>query len=96
MEFGGASHPRCQLRCGRRSHDMAARWAAARRDTRRLGRSVETLVSTYVGALDDEERVGSQRVERSSDRRLVPNEKGSQCVKPAGIYMQSHVTLGYD
>ena len=30
---------------------------------RRLVRSVETLVSTYVGALDDEEHVGNQRVD---------------------------------
>ncbi len=30
---------------------------------RRLGHSVETLVSTYVGALDDEEHVGNQRVD---------------------------------
>lgn len=29
---------------------------------RRLGHSVETLVSTYVGALDDEKHVGNQRV----------------------------------
>lgn len=27
------------------------------------GQSVETLVSTYVGALDDEEQVGNQRIE---------------------------------
>ena len=31
--------------------------------TRRLGRSVESLVSTYVGALDDEEHVSNQRVD---------------------------------
>lgn len=30
---------------------------------RRLGHGVETLVSTYVGALDDEEHVGNQRVD---------------------------------
>ena len=30
---------------------------------RRLGHSVETLVSTYVGALDDEEQVGNQRID---------------------------------
>ena len=29
---------------------------------RRLGHSVETLVSTYVGALDDEEHIANQRV----------------------------------
>ncbi len=32
---------------------------------RRLGHSVETLVSTYVGALDDEEHVGNQRIEHA-------------------------------
>jgi integrase len=30
---------------------------------RRLGHSVESLVSTYVGALEDEEHVGDQRVD---------------------------------
>ena len=30
---------------------------------RRLGHSVETLGSTYVGALDDEEQVGNQRID---------------------------------
>ena len=30
---------------------------------RRLGHSVETLVSTYVGALDDEEEIGNQRID---------------------------------
>ena len=31
--------------------------------TRRLGHSVDTLVSTYVGALDDEEHIGNQRID---------------------------------
>ena len=31
---------------------------------RRLGHSVETLVSTYVGALEHDERTGNQRIER--------------------------------
>lgn len=30
---------------------------------RRLGHSVETLVSTYVGALDDDESLGNVRIE---------------------------------
>ena len=30
---------------------------------RRLGHSVETLVSTYVGALDDEQHLANQRIE---------------------------------
>ena len=29
---------------------------------RRLGHSVETLVCTYVGALDDEEHIANQRI----------------------------------
>ena len=30
---------------------------------RRLGHSVETLVSTYVGALDDEQHIANQRLD---------------------------------
>ena len=30
---------------------------------RRLGHSVETLVSTYIGALDDEEHTANQRID---------------------------------
>ena len=30
---------------------------------RRLGHSVETLVSTYVGPLEDEEHIANQRVD---------------------------------
>lgn len=30
---------------------------------RRLGHSVETLVSTYVGALDDEEQIANRRID---------------------------------
>ena len=30
---------------------------------RRLGHSVEKLVSTYVGALDDEEHIANQRID---------------------------------
>jgi hypothetical protein len=32
-----------------------------------LGHSVDTLVKTYVGALDDEEVVGNARIERFLD-----------------------------
>lgn len=32
-------------------------------NARRLGHSVETLVTTYVGAHDDEEHIASQRVD---------------------------------
>ena len=30
---------------------------------RRLGHSVETLVSTYIGALDDEQHIANQRID---------------------------------
>ncbi len=30
---------------------------------RRLGHSVETLVSTYIGALDEEEHIANQRLD---------------------------------
>jgi integrase len=48
-------------------HAAATTWLRAgvplAETARRLGHSVETLVSTYVGALDDEEHVGNQRIE---------------------------------
>ena len=48
-------------------HAAATTWLRAGmplgETARRLGHSVETLVSTYVGALDDEEQVGNQRIE---------------------------------
>ena len=48
-------------------HAAATTWLRAgmplAETARRLGHSVETLVSTYVGALDDEEHVGNQRVD---------------------------------
>ena len=34
---------------------------------RPLGHSVETLVSTYIGALDDEERIANQRIDAYLD-----------------------------
>ncbi|MEO6125483.1 MAG: hypothetical protein ABIR32_17435 [Ilumatobacteraceae bacterium] len=34
---------------------------------RRLGHSVETLVSTYIGALDDEEHIANQRIDTFLD-----------------------------
>jgi len=34
---------------------------------RRLGHSVEMLVSTYVGALPDDEELGNQRIEAALD-----------------------------
>ena len=48
-------------------HAAATTWLRAGmplgETARRLGHSVETLVSTYVGALDDEEHVANQRVD---------------------------------
>ena len=48
-------------------HAAATTWLRAgmplAETARRLGHSVETLVSTYVGALDDEEHVGNQRID---------------------------------
>jgi hypothetical protein len=33
------------------------------RVARRLGHSVQTLVSTYIGALDGDEQIGNRRIE---------------------------------
>jgi integrase len=48
-------------------HAAATTWLRAgvplAETARRLGHSVETLVSTYVGALDDEEQLGNQRID---------------------------------
>ena len=48
-------------------HAAATTWLRAgmplAETTRRLGHSVDTLVSTYVGALDDEEHIGNQRID---------------------------------
>jgi integrase len=48
-------------------HAAATTWLRAGvplgETARRLGHSVETLVSTYVGALDDEEQVGNHRID---------------------------------
>lgn len=48
-------------------HAAATTWLRAgvplAETARRLGHSVETLVSTYVGALDDEEHIGNQRIQ---------------------------------
>ena len=49
-------------------HAAATTWLRAGmplgETARRLGHSVETLVSTYVGALDDEEHTANQRIDR--------------------------------
>ena len=48
-------------------HAAATTWLRADmplgETARRLGHSVETLVSTYVGSLDDEEDIGNQRID---------------------------------
>ena len=48
-------------------HAAATTWLRAgmplAETARRLGHSVDTLVSTYVGALDDEEHIGNQRID---------------------------------
>ena len=48
-------------------HAAATTWLRAGmplgETARRLGHSVDTLVSTYVGALDDEEHIGNQRID---------------------------------
>ena len=48
-------------------HAAATTWLRAgmplAETARRLGHSVETLVSTYVGALDDEEHIANRRVD---------------------------------
>jgi integrase len=48
-------------------HAAATTWLRAgvplAETARRLGHSVETLVSNYVGALDDEEHIGNTRIE---------------------------------
>ena len=48
-------------------HAAATTWLRAGvplgETARRLVHSVETLVSTYVGALEDEERVGNKRID---------------------------------
>jgi hypothetical protein len=41
---------------------IVMRWGSPRRTVRRLGHSVETLVSNYVEALDDE-HIAKQRVD---------------------------------
>ena len=52
-------------------HAAATTWLRAGmplgETARRLGHSVETLVSTYVGALDDEEHTANQRIDTYLD-----------------------------
>ena len=56
-------------------HAAATTWLRAgvplAETARRLGHSVETLVANYVGALEDEEQVGNERIERILSRELA-------------------------
>lgn len=45
---------------------------------RRLGHGIETLVSTYVGALEDEERVGNERIEAFMTAAMSSDETINQ------------------
>ena len=54
-------------RCGcrlptRSSHDLAPRRLPLSEVARRLGHSVDTLVSTYVGVLDGDEQIANDRI----------------------------------
>ena len=53
---------------------------------RRLGHSVETLVSTSVGALDDEEHIANQRIVTY----LEPNSPNDMASSPRDELMRSH------
>lgn len=60
-------------------HAAATTWLRAGmplgETARRLGHSVETLVSTYVGALDDEEQVGNNESTQSSESPGATDER---------------------
>ncbi|MEP7112211.1 MAG: hypothetical protein ABI862_03010 [Ilumatobacteraceae bacterium] len=59
-------------------HAAATTWLRAgmplAETARRLGQSVETLVTTYVGALDDEEHTANQRIDTYLQPQ-VPNNR---------------------
>ncbi len=63
-------------------HAAATSWLRAGmplgETARRLGHSVETLVSTYVGALDDEEHVANQRIDTYLDALAPTGGRRSQ------------------
>jgi integrase len=62
-------------------HAAATTWLRAgvplAETARRMGHSVETLVSTYVGALDDEERVANERIDRTLGAVELPDPVAS-------------------
>ena len=62
-------------------HAAATTWLRAGvplgETARRLGHSVETLVSTYVGALDDEVAVGNQRIESMLEPSLSSGDQSA-------------------
>ena len=89
--LGKVDHP--PLRVYDCRHAAATTWLHAgvplAEVARRLGHSVETLVSTYVGALEHDEQSGNIRIERVLDHvvRPIPDTKGDDAIprqaKPA-------------
>ena len=57
-------------------HAAATTWLSAGvplgETARRLGHSVETLVSTYIGALEGDEELGNERIEAELQRGNGP------------------------
>jgi hypothetical protein len=61
---GAAAHLRLPPR---RGHHVATRRVPLRVVAMRLGHSVETLVSTYVGVLEGDEAIANERIEAALD-----------------------------
>ena len=53
----------CLRLSARGSHGVAPCWRAPGRRAKRMGHSVDTLVSTYVGALEGDEQIANERIE---------------------------------
>ena len=70
----GRQKPRQVYDC---RHAAATTWLRAGmplvETARRLGHSVETLVTTYIGALDDEEHTANQRIDTYLDASAPTN-----------------------
>ncbi len=66
-------------------HAAATTWLRAGmplgETARRLGHSVETLVSTYVGALDDEEHIANERIDTYLDAPAAATDAQSDSVQ---------------
>ena len=56
---------------------------------RRLGHSVETLVSTYVGAMEADEELGNVRIELVLNDERSPGEPVNLVRRRAGRYTGS-------